>query len=238
MTTWEELTLQVEATHVKKAAQWLDENNNEFAGYGNSRRYDAIIGNKKYPPKMLFSKAYHIATGELLDVYFGAEKGYANKRLEQLGVIIKKKNDTHDQDSKSIKNIDFNREDKIRLGHIKERRGQADFRKLLIKIFHKCVVTDTEIEDLLEAAHIIPHAEGANYHESNGLLLRADIHTLYDLNLLSIDKSFKIHLHPKIKGNIEYNCYHGKSINIKDGKDLLRMAENLAQRHKRFLEKI
>jgi hypothetical protein len=105
---------------------------------------------------------------------------------------------------------------------------------LLIKIFHKCVVTDTEIEDLLEAAHIIPHAEGANYHESNGLLLRADIHTLYDLNLLSIDKNSKIHFHPQIKGDIEYNRYHGKSINIKDGKDLLRMAENLAQRHKRF----
>ena len=104
MTTWKELTLQVEAMHVKKAAKWLDENNNKFTGYGNSRRYDAIIGNKKYPPKMLFAKAYHIATGELLDVYFGEEKGCANKRLEQFGVIIRRKNDTYEQDSKSIKN--------------------------------------------------------------------------------------------------------------------------------------
>jgi hypothetical protein len=39
----------------------------------------------------------------------------------------------------------------------------------------------------LEAAHITPHCEGENYLTANGLLLRADLHTLFDLRLLSID---------------------------------------------------
>ncbi|OJH41041.1 hypothetical protein BON30_09045 [Cystobacter ferrugineus] len=44
------------------------------------------------------------------------------------------------------------------------------------------------------------------------MLLRTDIHTLFDLNLLGIDpESLRIHLHPRIKGS-EYERFDGKRL--------------------------
>ena len=43
--------------------------------------------------------------------------------------------------------------------------------------------------DALEAAHIVPASEGGRMVRANGLLLRADLHTLFDLNLLGINPS-------------------------------------------------
>lgn len=74
------------------------------------------------------------------------------------------------------------------LQQILTRRGQAAFRSaLLVAYGSTCSVSGCDDEDVLEAAHIAPHAETQNYRTRNGLLLRADIHTLFDLRLLSID---------------------------------------------------
>jgi hypothetical protein len=52
---------------------------------------------------------------------------------------------------------------------------------------------------VLEAAHIDPYRGEGNNHPGNGLLLRADIHTLFDLNLLGIEPNhLRIELHPDI----------------------------------------
>ena len=66
---------------------------------------------------------------------------------------------------------------------IKERRGQASFRKKLIRRYGgKCVVSACDLRDVLEAAHIWPYRGTNDNHPSNGLLLRADLHTLFDLS--------------------------------------------------------
>jgi len=76
---------------------------------------------------------------------------------------------------------------------VKRRRGQADFRaKLLIAYDKKCAVTGYNWHDALEAAHIVAYRNRASNEISNGLLLRADIHTLFDLNLLGIDAEGKV----------------------------------------------
>ena len=68
------------------------------------------------------------------------------------------------------------------------RRGQADFRaKLLLAYGGRCAITDCGAEEALEAAHVFPFAEDRNYELSNGILMRADMHTLFDLFLLSIE---------------------------------------------------
>lgn len=38
-----------------------------------------------------------------------------------------------------------------------------------------------------EAAHIVPYANNGSSKVTNGLLLRGDLHTLFDLHLLSVD---------------------------------------------------
>jgi HNH endonuclease len=80
-------------------------------------------------------------------------------------------------------------EDSVRYGAIKARRGQADFRSRLLDAYgRRCCISGCRVEALLEAAHIRPHAEAPNYNTRNGLLLRADLHTLYDLHLLGVDE--------------------------------------------------
>jgi putative restriction endonuclease len=51
----------------------------------------------------------------------------------------------------------------------------------------KCAVTGCNIEALLEAAHITPYQGPETNHIQNGLLLRSDIHTLFDCGLIAID---------------------------------------------------
>ena len=59
------------------------------------------------------------------------------------------------------------------------RRGQPEFRRDLIAAYEgRCAVTGCDLVDALEAAHIVPHRGTHTNVVRNGLLLRADIHTL------------------------------------------------------------
>jgi hypothetical protein len=70
---------------------------------------------------------------------------------------------------------------------IKERRGQSKFRKKLIRRYgSNCMISGCVLLDVVEAAHIWPYRGQDDNHPDNGLLLRADLHTLFDLNLLGI----------------------------------------------------
>lgn len=71
---------------------------------------------------------------------------------------------------------------------IRIRRGQAAFRIALMTAYGKrCAITACAVEDVLEAAHIYPYSGKLTNHVSNGLLLRADIHTLFDCWLIAIE---------------------------------------------------
>lgn len=68
------------------------------------------------------------------------------------------------------------------------RRGQESFRNALRSRFaDQCVITGCSLLSVLEAAHIIPYRGADENNVQNGLLLRADIHTLFDLNLIGIN---------------------------------------------------
>lgn len=75
-----------------------------------------------------------------------------------------------------------------RFREIAQRRGQQRFRRKLIAAYGcRCAITGCDALGALEAAHIVPYLGPKSNHESNGLLLRADIHTLFDLDLIGID---------------------------------------------------
>jgi hypothetical protein len=128
-------------------------------------------------------------------------------------------------------------EDSRQFSAILIRRGQRDFRDRLLGAWtRRCVVTECRVEGLLEASHIVPHAEVTDYRTSNGLLLRADIHTLYDLNLLSIDEHLRVHLAPELLAS-EYKQYEGKRIQRRPEKlSDAPSAEALRRRYQEFLE--
>jgi hypothetical protein len=83
---------------------------------------------------------------------------------------------------------------------IVERRGQQGFRQALLRAYGaRCAVTGCTAVAALEAAHIVPYSQDPVYEASAGILLRADVHTLFDLHLLSVEpESLKIRLSPTI----------------------------------------
>ena len=72
------------------------------------------------------------------------------------------------------------------------RRGQQQFRKKLLRAYSgKCAITNCNCADALEAAHILPYDGDLTNHVQNGLLLRSDIHTLFDLGRIGVDATTK-----------------------------------------------
>jgi len=78
------------------------------------------------------------------------------------------------------------------------RRGQRAFRNKLVRRYGPfCMVTGCNLFDIVEAAHIWPYRGGADNNPENGILLRANLHTLFDLDLLGIEpETFTVHLQP------------------------------------------
>lgn len=64
---------------------------------------------------------------------------------------------------------------------------QAQFRQDLLSISNKCLITQVRMVGLLEAAHIKPHKYNGPEEKDNGILLRRDIHYLFDSGNLRID---------------------------------------------------
>ena len=103
---------------------------------------------------------------------------------------------------------------------VNERRGQYKFRKSLLDAYnHQCAITKSNATEALEAAHIKPFGGGGSMEVSNGLLLRADIHTLFDLNYLTIDpESRKVELAEALQ-DTDYSYLHGREIKPTDSRD-------------------
>lgn len=98
----------------------------------------------------------------------------------------------------------------------KIRRGQPRFRKNLLRIHDgRCAVTGTAVESVLEACHISPHSSTGTNHTSNGILLRSDIHDLFDDYLITFDTDLIIRTSPALRGT-EYARFNGTRIGARD----------------------
>lgn len=102
--------------------------------------------------------------------------------------------------------------DVVQLKAIKIRRGQGKFRESLLEAYGRtCAISGCKIVELLEAAHIQPHAKRPNYSVTNGLLLRADLHTLFDLGMLAVDAQLRVEVAPALLSS-EYKNLEGKKL--------------------------
>lgn len=127
-------------------------------------------------------------------------------------------------------------ERKIVERQIRERRGQQPFRNALRKRYgDRCLVTGCQILAVIEAAHICPYPGEIDNDPENGLLLRADIHTLFDLNLLGIEPTeLRVRLHPSVAS--EYTEFDGVTLGF-EGRS--RPSSNaLTKRYQDFSEKL
>lgn len=105
------------------------------------------------------------------------------------------------------------------LRSIRIRRGQQKFREQLIRRYGaRCLASGCELMDIIEAAHIDPFRDANDHHPENGLLLRADLHTLFDLNLMGIEpETLTLHF-PKHVQNSGYKQLHHNILQLPEGR--------------------
>ena len=101
------------------------------------------------------------------------------------------------------------------LAAIVVRQGQGAFREKLLAAYQSCcALTGCDVVEALEAAHVVPYLGPETNHTSNGLLLRADIHTLFDLSLMVLNPGdYRVVLSKRLKGTC-YEPFAGKMIRL------------------------
>lgn len=112
------------------------------------------------------------------------------------------------------------------------RRPEQDmFRRALLSAYRKCAVTWCEVAVALDAAHIMPYRGEHTDHVKNGLLLRADIHRLFDERLLAVDtETMTVRIAKSLTGTI-YQELEGRKLHLPD-EDELRPDVRVLNRHR------
>ncbi len=112
------------------------------------------------------------------------------------------------------------------------RLGQGGFRMIVTDIYdRRCALSSSHILHILDAAHIRPYAKDGTHSPTNGLLLRQDIHTLFDLGYITVTPEYKVEVSKRIKqefdNGADYYAMHGRRINLPDTAQLRPSAEML-----------
>lgn len=105
---------------------------------------------------------------------------------------------------------------------IRARLGQGTFRMLVTDAYHRrCAVTAERSLPALEAAHIKSHTAAGPNLTQNGLLLRADIHRLFDDGYVTVDPKLRFVVSRRLRDDFEngsayYKFSGNKLVNLPD----------------------
>lgn len=104
---------------------------------------------------------------------------------------------------------------------VRPRLGQGSFRMLVTDAYRRrCAITGERVLPVLAAAHIRPYAEGGEHRVDNGLLLRTDLHTLFDRGYVTVTPQYHLEVSRRIQTEFnngeEYYRLHGRQIVVPD----------------------
>ncbi|MBZ9961806.1 HNH endonuclease [Mesorhizobium sp. BR1-1-14] len=102
---------------------------------------------------------------------------------------------------------------------IRPRLGQGAFRLLVTDLYdRRCAITKERTLPALEAAHIRPYADGGEHSPNNGILMRRDIHSLFDQGYVTITPDSRFEVSRRIREEFEngqhYYELHGSSVAV------------------------
>ena len=99
---------------------------------------------------------------------------------------------------------------------VRARLGQGSFRDSLLDQFGTtCAFTGDAPKQSLDAAHLYSYAKLGEHHDSGGLLLRSDIHRLFDAGLMTVDPlTLTIDLHDSLMAYPTYRELQGQKVNV------------------------
>lgn len=110
---------------------------------------------------------------------------------------------------------------------VRVRIGQAQFRQRLLEQVQEpvCAFTGPAPVTVLEAGHLYSYAVEGVHHQDGGMLMRRDVHILFDRGHLAIAPStWTIDVSPQIRGYSAYGPLHGQPLHVP-----------LMPRHKKWL---
>lgn len=87
---------------------------------------------------------------------------------------------------------------------MQRRLGQGAFRLAVTDGYgRRCAVSGERTLPILDAAHVRPYAEGGTHDVSNGLLLRTDIHRLFDLGYVTLTERGRFAVSQRLKADFD-----------------------------------
>lgn len=119
---------------------------------------------------------------------------------------------------------------------IRPRLGQGGFRVTVIEEYQRrCALTGEKTLPVLQAAHIKPYAENGPHDITNGILLRSDLHTLFDKGYLTVTTDLHVEVSRRIKEEFdngkEYYALHGKPLKVMPSQAAHRPAASFLEWH-------
>jgi putative restriction endonuclease len=157
---------------------------------------------RDWPVRSLTPVRYDLTKGEGLRVWQACqERAAARLATAQVGVAMA-------------------REESPRYGAevmVRPRLGQGSFRILVTDAYQRCcAVTGEHSLPVLEAAHIKPYAQGGPHDVRNGLLLRSDVHRLFDQGYVTVDDTWQLvvseRLRREYRNGRTYYPFHGQRL--------------------------
>lgn len=102
---------------------------------------------------------------------------------------------------------------------IHPRLGQGASRIMVTDAYQRrCAVTGEKTLPVLDAAHIKPYTMDGPHQANNGILLRKDLHTLYDRGYITITEDYRIEVSKRLNEDYgngkEYYAMHGHELKV------------------------
>ncbi|NBC02455.1 MAG: HNH endonuclease [Bacteroidetes bacterium] len=119
---------------------------------------------------------------------------------------------------------------------IRSRIGQSAFRAMVTDAYkYRCAITKEKTLPVLEAAHIKPYSNSGPNLTKNGLLLRSDMHILFDKGYMTVTNDHRVEVSQRIREEYEngreYYAYHGEKLQNLPENNLDQPAADYLQWH-------
>lgn len=128
-------------------------------------------------------------------------------------------------------------EDRRRYAEVRRavRKGQSKFREQLLNAYEgRCACSGCNVTETLQAAHIIGYRGQRSNAVSNGLLLRADLHLLFDSSLITVEpESYEIVTSTRLDGT-EYENLCGRRLRLPKQRSLAPNRDYLSAHYRKF----
>jgi putative restriction endonuclease len=164
-----------------------------------------------WAPRNLTYQRYDLETGEGLRIWRECQERVTSLRVDAGTFPVPAVFETSTADSESNR---FGA-----AGLVTPRLGQGTFRVAVTDAYGRaCAVTGEHSLPVLEAAHIKPYAQAGPHAVNNGLLLRADLHRLFDQGYMTINSERRLEVSGRLRAEYEngrtYYPFHGSEIHL------------------------